>query len=96
MDEQYTLSELERKYPRIIEHVVELWNKDALDHYLNDLMIDDRGNRHGFPEEIASEILFLRALHDYHMRGENEARPDSHTVWINPDYSKTTGHDGKD
>jgi hypothetical protein len=96
MNEQYTLSELEVKFPRIIERIVELWNKDELDHYLNEIMIDDRGNRQGFPEEIASEILFLRTLHDYHMRGGNEAKPSAHNIWSNPEYSKTSGHDGAD
>jgi hypothetical protein len=94
MDEQYT--ELERKFPRIIERIVELWNKFELDDYLNEIMIDDRGNRQGFPEEVASEILFLRALHGYHMRGANEAKPNAHTVWINPEYSKPTSHEDKD
>ena len=96
MNEQPTLSELEIKFPRIVERIVELWNKDDLDKYLNELMIDDRGNRHGFPEETASELLFLRTLHDYHMRGITAGKPDSHTVWGNPEYTKTSGHDGAD
>lgn len=96
MNEQYPLTELEKKFPRIIERIVELWNKDELDKYLNELMIDDRGNRHGFPEEAASDILFLRTLHDYHMRGVNEAKPSAHSVWSNPEYSKSAGHEGAD
>ena len=95
MAENSNLCELEKRFPRILEHIAQLWNKFELDAYLNELMIDTRGDRHGFPEEAAAEILFLRSLHDYRM-GPHESSPNKNTVWADPLYTKSVGKDGVD
>jgi hypothetical protein len=38
-----------------------------LEAYLNELVVDQRGNRQGFPSEVLREILFVSALHDKFM-----------------------------
>jgi hypothetical protein len=48
--------------PRIANRIAHLWPDDAsLRQYLDDLLIDRRGRRIGFPPEIHHELLQLRA-----------------------------------
>jgi hypothetical protein len=52
---------LAKEHPRIIERIVELWNQgSALGTYLDDLLVDNRGNRKGFSPPILMEILTLK------------------------------------
>ena len=52
---------LAQAHPRIIEKIVGLWNQgSALVTYLDDLLVDNRGNRQGFAPEILMEILSLK------------------------------------
>jgi uncharacterized protein len=53
--------QLANAHPRIIDRIVSLWPQgSALDAYLDDLLIDQRGNREGFPPAIIMEILALK------------------------------------
>lgn len=53
--------ELANAYPRIVEQIVNLWSKGSqLETYLDDLLIDRRGNRAGFSPAIIMEILALK------------------------------------
>lgn len=53
--------QLANAHPRIIERIVALWNQgSSLEAYLDDLLIDRRGNREGFPPPIIMEILALK------------------------------------
>jgi hypothetical protein len=54
-------TQLALAFPRIIERIVELWSQaSALDSYLDDLLIDRRGNREGFSPAVLMEILALK------------------------------------
>lgn len=54
---------LAHKYARIANKLASVWGMgDAVDLYLGELLVDRRGNRQGFPKEIAAE---LRALASY-------------------------------
>jgi len=55
--------ELERTYPRILETILQLWDEDKMDDYFLQLMISDRSERSGFPEKIATEIMYLSRVH---------------------------------
>lgn len=55
---------LEARFPRIVEKIVRLWDTPEINNYFSDLLIDDRGNRQGFPPEIAREIFRLSSAHD--------------------------------
>lgn len=54
---------LESKYPRILETIMSLWDEDAIDDYFMDLMVSNRGDRTGFPPNIAAEIMHLSLIH---------------------------------
>lgn len=56
--------ELIVQYARIANKLAELWKRPvACEKYLNELMIDERGDRQGFPSAVAQE---LAALHIYY------------------------------
>jgi len=67
---------LEAKFPRIAKTVRELWGKRELDDYLDRLLIDDRGNREGFPPEVVEALLALSHRHlerfRFRMAGERD------------------------
>lgn len=46
-------------YPRIYERIEATWGSTELDLYFNRLIIDDRGNREGFPKEVLNALLIL-------------------------------------
>ena len=50
------------QYARIAHKLAELWkHPQACEKYLNGLMIDERGDREGFPAEVALELAALQA-----------------------------------
>lgn len=54
--------ELEKRFPRILNKVVELWDSPQLEAYFNELLIDTRNGhttRQGFPVPVATEIFRL-------------------------------------
>jgi hypothetical protein len=55
---------LERQFPRIFEKIMSLWDSPELDAYLAELMMTTRSNRQGFPQEVASDIIYLHMLHE--------------------------------
>ncbi|QYY28072.1 MULTISPECIES: hypothetical protein [Cupriavidus] len=60
--------ELCRRYPRIGNQLAALWpHPTAIRAYLEDLLIDKRGGRQGFPGGIATE---LSQLQEYLLQGQ--------------------------
>lgn len=58
--EDYYPRVLENKFPRVFDKIFQLWNTPALEPYLDELMMDSRnGQRKGFPQDAATEILRL-------------------------------------
>ena len=56
-------SVLESRYPHIMEGVLKTWNDpDATNIFLNSILVDDRDNRKGLPEEVFAELMFLSDL----------------------------------
>jgi hypothetical protein len=62
-DPSYT-SAIEKRFPHIAEKLSLMWGTPDFSEFLNKLMIDDRGNRQGFPPEVIDEMLFLHLVHD--------------------------------
>lgn len=63
---------LVRRFPRIANFVAANWPKpEALYSYLDELFVDRRGNRQGFPPEVMAELFTLRAYY-----GELHPAPD--------------------
>jgi hypothetical protein len=55
--------ELEKQFSRIVDQIAELWGKPQLIEYFDKLMLDDRGNRKGFPREVMSDLWLLEKVH---------------------------------
>lgn len=56
---------LEQQFPHILEKIILLWESPEFDTHINQLMLDKRDHhRHGFPPEVASEILRLSIIHN--------------------------------
>jgi hypothetical protein len=52
-------------FPRIANLLAVLWqDPNSLRAYLEDLLVDKRGNRQGFPLDVLRELLELRAFYD--------------------------------
>lgn len=62
-DDSLYPAQIERRFPRILEKIVNLWDMPELDAYLNELMVSDRHDRQGFPDDVALEIFRLSTLH---------------------------------
>jgi uncharacterized protein len=71
--------ELERRYERILDRVMELWGRPEAEQYFLDLLVDGRGSRSGFPVKVAEEIYFLSELHSLTFNGKGDARIGSET-----------------
>ena len=61
---------LEKKFPHILEKIVNSWGKPEFDAIINKLMLDTRDHmRHGFPPDVAGEILHLSMIHTEQQSG---------------------------
>jgi len=76
------MTELEKKFPRIVEKLTMLWGHDGVSAFLTHLLIDDRGDRQGFTGDIMAEIMFLNNLHE-DMVSENQPQS-GQALWENP------------
>jgi hypothetical protein len=55
-----------KQFPRIANTLAQAWHDPAaFREYMFDLLIDRRGGRQGFPQEVRSELLKLRAYFDH-------------------------------
>jgi hypothetical protein len=56
-----------RRYPRLANALALEWReRNAFRARLNDLMVDRRGNRAGFPPDVEAELVALRDFFDGH------------------------------
>lgn len=58
-----SFSELEQQFPRIVMRLVELWHHASCSEYLRSLLIDERGDRQGFPPEVINDLIMLDDIH---------------------------------
>ena len=57
------VSVLEERLPHIVQGLISAWHDvDATDRFLNTILLDDRNDRNGLPEEAFSELMFLSDL----------------------------------
>jgi ankyrin repeat protein len=61
--EQFYPGTLESKFARVFNKIMSMWGNPELEAYLEDLMVDKRGGRQGFPMEAMNDILLLSRLH---------------------------------
>lgn len=62
---------LKERFGRIFDRISELGGALAPNNYFHELLVDYRGDRQGFPAEVASEILALSLLHEAEPRKED-------------------------
>jgi len=66
---------LGRHFPRIANSIAESWRRVArCEEYFDTLVVDSRGNRKGFPPEVARELIKLRGFY-------STLHPDNRSVW---------------
>jgi hypothetical protein len=66
---------LATRYPRIANNIADIWRRVArCEEYLDTLVVDRRGNRAGFPPDVARELNNLRGLY-------TELHPDNRSCW---------------
>jgi hypothetical protein len=54
-------SELAAIFPRIVNQMARLWRRPReMDKYFDGLLVDTRGNRHGFPLKVLMELITLK------------------------------------
>jgi hypothetical protein len=54
---------LKMLFPRIHQNLVTLWGTGPGEDYLDGLIMDDRGNRQGFPPDVFRAVLILQRVH---------------------------------
>ena len=62
-DQNYTHA-LEKRFPRVFRKIMGLWDSPEFDAYLAELMTTTRTDRQGFPQDVASDIIYLSMLHE--------------------------------
>ena len=63
------------KFPRIANLLAAMWpDPNSFRRYMDDLLVDKRGNRQGFPVDVLKELFELRAYYD-------EVNPDTSRPW---------------
>ena len=68
--------ELCAHYPRIANRLAACWSDLGLiDHLLDELLVDRRPDRQGFPVTVMQEILRLYEFHDLRLHGEEPEPP---------------------
>ncbi|WP_052135226.1 hypothetical protein [Collimonas arenae] len=68
--------ELARYFPRVTNELAAIWARPTMcEQFLDQLLLDNRGNRKGFPEKVIREIMVLQ--HYLHAQaGAAHAKPD--------------------
>jgi hypothetical protein len=51
------------RHPNIGQKIAALWGTVKMQDYLNSIIFDDRGGRHGFPETTASALFKIQEAH---------------------------------
>jgi ankyrin repeat protein len=70
--------QLEARYARVLDRIVELWGKPEMDAYFSELLLPERIDRQGFPPDVASEIFELSVAYDAILK---RAEEDNGDVW---------------
>jgi len=56
-------SQLEQRFPHVLERITVLWGSRQMDDYFLSLLVSDRQNRQGFPADVAKEIFQVSVIH---------------------------------
>ena len=53
---------IEEKHPRLVSRITGLWPTQECINFIDSLIIDDRGGRQGFDEDVMEEVLLLKEM----------------------------------
>jgi hypothetical protein len=59
----HDISLILEQYPNVGKKIAQLWGSVDLHNYLNSIVFDERGGRHGFPENIVSALFRVSEAH---------------------------------
>lgn len=90
MPERYPFA-LEQKYERVLNKISDLWDTQEIDDYFADLLMDKRGNRQGFPQDVAQEIVILNKTHEM-LKQQAEAA--ANDPWVQDEAKKRLSEQG--
>lgn len=68
---------LEEQFDHILTKIDQLWDTAEIDDYFCELIIDRRGGRQGFPNDVMDDILKLRDLRESETLRRAECRDDA-------------------
>jgi hypothetical protein len=72
--------ELAASFPRIVNQMARLWRRPReMDKYFDGLLVDTRGNRHGFPLKVLMELTTLKEHY------QTTAFPSGESIWDGAD-----------
>ncbi len=57
------IATLKAEFPRIHQRLLPLWGTGEGEAYLDSLIVDERGNRQGFPPGVMRSLLVLQRVH---------------------------------
>lgn len=62
-------SAIESRFPHIVAELIARWHTSSINPYMDSLVMDCRGGRRGFPDDVLEEVMFLSGLlwHMEHM-----------------------------
>jgi len=60
---QEAVAMLKTLFPRVHKNLVALWGTGPAEAYLDGLIVDNRGDRHGFPPDVLRALLVLQRVH---------------------------------
>lgn len=83
---------LESDFPHIVSGLIKRWDSSEIAAYFHDLMVDTRGDRHGFPEAVIKEIF---ALYTY-WRSLQPPQPRNVNNWSEVIELEARDQDGQD
>jgi hypothetical protein len=64
LDRHVSLSVLPAQFPRVLNRIADVWNRPVMaDQLFDDLLLDGRGGREGFPCSVIQELTRLRGYH---------------------------------
>ena len=64
LDTRIQLTALPAHFPRVLNRVADVWNRPTeADRVFDELLLDGRGGRQGFPSLVIEELTRIRAYH---------------------------------
>jgi hypothetical protein len=68
LSKRLSMTQLAGQYPRVLNRIAAVWRRQAeADRCFDELLLDARRTRQGFPQSVVYEIAALRHYHTTHV-----------------------------